>query len=80
MSGRELQCLVLPLLVAVVLFGFELTVCVLKRKACLMPAHLSVRHLVLLRLLLSEAKAAIYGRIQTGIYIMSVCPRETQGI
>jgi len=45
-----------------------------------MPAHLSVRQLVLLRLLLSEAKAAIYGKIQTGIYIMSVCPKEMQGI
>lgn len=54
--------------------------CVLKRKACLMAAHLSVGHWVLLRLLLSGAEAATYGKIQPGIYIMSVCPTETQGI
>lgn len=45
-----------------------------------MAAHLSVGHWVLLRLLLSDAEAAICGKIQTGIYIMSVCPTETQGI
>lgn len=77
---RELQCSVLPLLVAVLLFSSEFPVCVLKRKARLMPAHLSVGHLVLLRLLLSGAKAAFYGKIQAGIYRMSVCPKETQGI
>lgn len=69
--GRELP-FVLPLLVAVVLLAFEWAACALRRKARLMPAHLSVGCLVLLKLLLSEAKAAILWK-NTGLCLHNVC-------